>query len=180
MKKFSQKEYLEFMTSEESAPDTLRSTVKTKVSSDLNPSFLKVFVSLVGIHLVSGTLTLLVCPQFGVGPIGGWLDLMQVVMPLGYVACALFCGTLYLGSTAIFSHLFLSADILRAMERTRLAHFGFLAAFSMALFMVLPKNGAWELPEFGFGVVWLVGGIFLSQGLFHVLSVRKGLGLEPV
>src|SRR4051794_2045624 len=84
-------------------PRTLSATVLATAARFLNPSPLSVFKKLGWIHLFAGGLTLTVCPQFGIGPIGGGHGWMGAVMNYGSAACGVFCGSIFLGFTALAS-----------------------------------------------------------------------------
>lgn len=157
-----------FLDADTSVPDAVSNRIRQSVHQSLFPSSNRVFISLAAVHLFAGSLTLLVCPQFGIGPIGGWVDFMQFLMPLGIVACATFCGAIYLGTTAIATHLFLSPEMLRALEKTRYAQFSLLGAISMATLMLISLPSGFVL-DIGFSILWLIGGIIISQGTFHFI-----------
>lgn len=173
-------EYKDFLEGEPSSPPrSLEQTLFEKVHQELNPSKLMVFWRLLVIHLFAGSLTLFVCPQFGVGPIGGWFDLMAALMPYGVIVCATACGSLYFGVTALTSQWVLSPEILSALNKSRFQQFGSLAALSLAVLMVLTGAFGTPLPELSFILVWLVAGIGVSQGIFHGLFRLRHQSANP-
>lgn len=162
-------EFRSFMESDVQVPGKLSNRVISQIHRQLNPSFGQAFLSLAIVHLFSGTFTLFVCPQFGVGPIGGWLNLMEYVMPAGTIACALFCGTLYMGVTAFAASLILSPEILRVLEKMCYQQFSLLAALSMGVLMLLAAGQhSFHGPDLLFTFFWLLGGILVSQWILHV------------
>lgn len=51
-----------------------------------------------GALVLGAALTLLVCPQFGVGPWGGGHGISHWVMPYGAFACGVFCAAVFVGA----------------------------------------------------------------------------------
>lgn len=58
--------------------------------------------------LFGAFITLLICPQFGVGPLGGGHGLAHRVMSYGAFACGAFCSALFVGAGTLCSVLVLS------------------------------------------------------------------------
>jgi len=157
------KEFLEFLQSDASVPDSISEKVWQTVKKDLHPSSLLIFVKLLLIHLVVGTATLFVCPQFGNG---AWLwkghGLMGIFMKWGTVGCALGCGATFLGFSLLIGGFLLKASELKKLRSTVGIQVFLLSALSLMLLMLLGTDSGWE-----FASLWLVGAFLggLASGL---------------
>jgi hypothetical protein len=109
-------------------PPTLSNAVKISIESSMLPGPGRLARSWLGVHFVAGALTLLVCPQFGIGPIGGGKGLMGFMEAFGHTACGLFCGAFFMSLTAIVAPISLQKPVLRALS---------MHAFGWALFVTL-------------------------------------------
>lgn len=161
------KEFLETPAEKPAAP--ARASLFQTVRQDLNPSSFHVFLKILTLHLFAGSLTLLVCPQFGVGPLGGGHGLMHYFMQLGNAVCALFCGAFFFIGTALLSFLFLRPEDLKIARRHQLGQFTLLAVLSVAALMWGGSFRAQPLAfDWTFTLLWLASGIVVSQLLFLV------------
>ena len=78
---------------------------------------------------------------------------MALIMPFGRLACAVFCGSVFLGTTALVAHLLFKPEELRVVYRTRLWQFPLLTMLSFSalmlsgrLLMENPIAYSWALP----------------------------------
>lgn len=152
----------------EEVPAHLNAQVIGAVKADLCPSQPLVFLKLMLVHLLSGGLTLTVCPQFGIGPLGGGAGLMGIFMQWGHGFCAIACGTFFFGTTALVSQLVLRRPELTVVYQHRLSQFSLLGAFSVALLMLSSRlaYGEWMMESFQYTALWLSGGVLSASLLF--------------
>lgn len=170
-------DFLEFMSFTDVAPsEQSRQTVFQNVSRLLSPTFLHVFKKLGVIQIFSGSVTLLFCPQFGIGPLGGGHGLMHTFMQMGPVFCALACGSLFLGTCAVVAPFFLTREERKLAARTGLWQFGLLGVASMALLMLVStiSTGSLDAHTLETAAFWLIGGT-LSAWILTFLSGPKAL-----
>ncbi len=171
-------DFEKFMQSESKpVPVTISKHLLQVVKKSLHPSAALVFRKLMGVHLISGFLTLLVCPQYGIGPLGGGDGIMHFVMGYGYTACALFCGSIFLGTSALLAQFFLRREELRVIYRAGIWQFAVLGVGSVALMMVIKGLRLGEIPAFDpyyFGV-WLGGGVGGAYLLHILLSQLRAI-----
>lgn len=165
-------EFQQFLQTEEvNVPLSLKSSVLEEVKEALNPSPLLVFRQLLFVHLFAGSVTLVFCPQFGIGPFGGMDGLMSVVMQYGTWACALYCGSIFMALTAITGYLVLGSVQRRVIFRTGLWQFAMLGFISMAgLMLISGLRGHLYIPALTWSALWLMGGTLTGAGLFTALS----------
>lgn len=55
------------------------------------------------VQSIAAAATLLICPQFGIGPLGGGHGISAWVMQYGSVACGAFCGSIFFGFATLVS-----------------------------------------------------------------------------
>ena len=154
------------------APSQISRLVLDRVRLSLNPPQLLVFRKLLGVHFISAMVTLLFCPQFGVGPLGGGAGLMGFIMKYGYFACAFFCGAIFLGSSAVLSHLVLRREELRVLYRAGLWQFSLLGILSVMIIMIMKLLWMREIDSIDpyYFLVWLTGGAMVAYGLNIAIS----------
>jgi hypothetical protein len=135
-----------------------------RVSSDLSPGFAEMAVRVGGIHVLSSLLSVSVCPQFGVGPLGGGHGIMGFFMRFGDIGCAIGCGAFYMGVTAGLTRALLGPDQKRALKHQGLVQFSWLIAASWAFFMLGGSAGS-ASPTYlaAWGLSALITGVSLSR-----------------
>ncbi len=145
-------EFREFMDGAEVAPPAhLSRDLKARVSSQLNPSAGRVFSKALAIHAVVGFLTLLLCPQFGMGfsehaPILHWL------MQYGHAVCSFGCGAFFVGSGALVTSFVLTREEIRSIRRTEFLQLMLISAIAAAVFLALGGDVIDSL-----GLMWIAG-----------------------
>ncbi len=155
------KEFIEFLSSEPiSPPREISQNIIEKISRDLNPSSLSVFAKVSLIHLLVGSITLLFCPQFGLGFLSG-MGMMHLFMTLGSFGCALLCGSFFLGFSTLTVALILRPEEIRVVRKNNFIQISLLAIFSLLIFMIFG-----EIIVSGHSMAWLLGGILM--GIFSL------------
>ena len=150
MNDISEKEWIEdfqdFVRSEGvPVPENVSRIILSRVQRDLNPSPWLVFLKLLGVHSIVGTLSLGVCNQFDMNPFGTGFSFSNYFMKFGHSTCMVLCGVLFVG---------LSITACRIIFRPE-------------EYAILRKN-AW-LQVFGLSMVSL--GVFAAAGAEIVLTI---------
>lgn len=136
------------------------------VHQDLNPTLWMVLAKLGGIHAFVGSLSLLLCSQFGIGQ--GY-NLMHAFMSYGAFACMSFCGALFLGLTVFIAGFVLSNPELKKIRATGYAPIALLGLMSL---VVLFSFGA-EIA-LTFALFWLIGAVAAGAVLTEAsLGIRR-------
>lgn len=170
----SRKEYLNFINTKEiNPPSSLDLKIKEQISKDLKNIPKIMLKKLFFIHTISAIFTLSICPQFGVGPIGGGHGIAAFVMPYGDFVCGVFCGTIFLGTTATVSLFLLNTSELLSLNKKSLWVFPALATISLILLMTLGNLFGSHKMEYStnFTLTWFVSGVFLSTILVKTKAV---------
>lgn len=119
--------------------------------------------------------TLLFCPQFGIGPLGGGHGITHWVMSLGPWVCGAFCGAVFLGAGALAALAFLSPAQWRWVLRQQLwlfypATVGFFALF-MTVKLTAGLSGMHDGPAFYFA--WNLFGVMTSWFVLRLIKQFK-------
>ncbi len=159
-------EFETFKNSEEiSPPKALTDNILLRVHKDLNPSGFSVFKKLAVIQFITGFITLLFCPQFGVGFFNS-LGLMGLLMRFGDTICMAGCGAVFLGLSAFAAAIILRPEEIRVIRHNQFIQFPLLALLAIGIFICV---GAPILATLG--VSWFLGSVVgaistLRLGLF--------------
>lgn len=128
-----EKDFVEFLDSPEvSPPRSVSANVVNVVSAKLNPSPLFVFAKLVLVVLVSGSASLLICPQLG---FGSDIGLMRFFMSYGPLGCRAACGGFFMLFCIVSTCLILRPEELTVLRRTRFLSISAVCALSLGAFL---------------------------------------------
>ncbi len=169
-------DYNEFLKSKKnSPPQSVTAKIHERVMDDINPGLSSVFSKFLMIHVLMGSMTLIICPQFGIGPLGGGIGIMRYVESLGRIGCGLFCGAFFFLGSLILASFLLSKSQKRVITQhaygmsTSLAFLSFLA---LILFSNM-ANGHIHHMQLEFIIAWLAAGIglmvFTSKKVFKII-----------
>lgn len=162
-------DYQDFLNADSSGvPAGLNENVLSKMSALINPSAWVVFFKVLGIHLVTGFLSLSVCHQFGINPFNTEYSLADWFMRVGgYTGCMVGCGLSFISMSLFAAGLLLTAEEVKALKRTEfiqnlslgLVSLGFFAAVGAEL--AVGMAGLWLLGS-------LVGGFFATETIWRL------------
>lgn len=132
-------EFSKFMDSSEAIDHAqardLRERTLQPIINELSPTPTRVIGKIATIHLVLGTITLLFCPQFGVGFLADHTGLMAFFMRFGPVACAALCGAFFMGTTTAAAAWVLSRSETQKLRRQSVWTLPLLSGVSLGLFL---------------------------------------------
>ena len=166
------REFRAFLETEEvSPPRHLSETIFARVKAELQPALSRIFIKAFTIQAVVASLTLAICPQFGIGSVGGGHGLMAYFMGFGPQVCALLCGSTFLGLSSFFVPLMLKPSELRRAYSYGFAYVPVVTAIAFGALMLSGENT--EIPWLLF---WSAGGLG-SGFVFLWLGSRLKLGI---
>ena len=148
---------------EHRVPPGLSERIQRPIHADLNPSPAGTFLKLASLVAVTGTVSLLVCPQFGLSFTHNRLGLMHYFMTLGPYLCMVACGSVFLGSGALLASIVLTPAEVKLIRRNRVLYFPALAAAALGSFICA---GA-EMLAFMAGY-WFVGSALGAIAVFEL------------
>jgi hypothetical protein len=156
-------EFQEFMGADEAqVPKVVSDSILSRVHMDLSPSSWIVFAKLSAIHAVMGFITLLFCPQFGLGFTDG-MGLMALFMRFGDQACMVGCGAAFMGGSLLTASLVLRNEELRVIRKTEILQVSTLALLSVGVFICAGVGVVASL-----GAFWVLGSILGGLGTFEL------------
>lgn len=147
------KEFNEFISVEPTnPPQSFSEKILTSTKKIMNPSPWLVFLKLLGIHSIFGTLSLAVCNQFGLNPFNTHLSLSEYFMTFGHSVCMSLCGVIFVGSSIIAAWVILNRDEFNIIKKNFFIQIFSLGFLSLATFVALGAH-----VTFSLAVVWLIG-----------------------
>jgi hypothetical protein len=155
----SEKEWLEDFkefveTKGTPVPHEVSQNILQYVRSSLNPSSWLVFVKILSIHFIVGTLSLAICDQFGLNPFHTDFSLSQYFMKFGHSICMMICGFLFISLSVIFSRFILRQEEFVVLTTNVFMQTLSLSVFSLGVFMVLGAEMALSIA-----LLWVFGAI---------------------
>lgn len=178
MSKISEREWIddfqEFVGSKGVAvPASVSEAVLSQVARDLNPSPWRVFVKLLGVHAVVGTLSLGVCNQFGMSPFATGFSLSDYFMKFGHSTCMVLCGVLFIGLSVLLGGAVLNREEVRVLRAKAVFEVMGLSVLSLGLLLAAGAEVALVI-----GLLWLAGAMVGGLASTRLLS-RARLSLRP-
>lgn len=171
-------EFHDFMNSTESvhpSPERSQKLLET-IRNELSPHFSKVLGKLILIQFIAGGSTLAVCPQFGIGPIGGGNGILKWVEHFGSAVCGAFCGSFFLIFSAIFASILLSRPERKKLSENTLLAFSSVSLVSfvlLSLISLMIGEHHHHNPDLLFVTAWFISGILMASASFKSLSMLK-------
>jgi len=145
-------EYSEFLEgSEKTPPIEINAQILGRVHELLNPAWQWVFAKLVAIHLIFGSLSLFLCPQFGINP-RETMGLMHYFMRWGDFACMLGCGSIFVGGSALGAVMLFKSEEIYVLRKSAPLQFLALGFISIGAFLCSGADVFTTLSLY-----WLIG-----------------------
>lgn len=165
-------EYQDFINSEsETVPVELNEQVYQKVRSLIKPNAWIVFLKLLGIHAITGFLSLSVCHQFGMNPFNTEKSLAEWFMKVGgHHFCMLGCGITFVSISILAAGYLFTFEEARALKKNDLLQNLSLGLISLGVFaafgaeLALSVAGLWLLGS-------LLGGLIAMAAVFKIKKV---------
>ena len=113
------------------------------------------------LQLLSAAATLLVCPQFGIGTLGGGHGISGWVMQYGNFACGAFCGAVFYGAATVMSLTVMRREEAFWLRRNQSYVLSSVFLLIFGVLMVIKWSlGSSSLHEnFSYYVAWIMMGI---------------------
>lgn len=162
-------DYQDFLNSEKSqVPAELTAAVLLKVQRSIKPNAWMVFLKLLGIHFVTGFISLSVCHQFGLNPFNTEKSLADWFMRVGgHHFCMLGCGILFVSISVLAAGYLFTVEETRTLKQHEFLQNLSLALISLGVFaafgveLALSIAGLWFLGALigGFAATMIIGKI---------------------
>lgn len=119
------------------SPSELDKKIIGQVHQELTPNESKLFVKILLVQAFTSTLTLLFCPQFKLS-LTHYDDLFHFIHHnFGHYPCMFICGTIFIGSGALFARTIISKPELSLLKRRSLLYYTTFSGVSILLFLFL-------------------------------------------
>lgn len=163
-----EKDFLEFMTNEKTPSSHLRGKVISMIRDEIKIFKRMTFAKFIMFQSMAALITLLVCPQFGIGPLGGGHGISHVFVNYGQWACAAFCGVFFMGASSGLAYFFLNKGEKAFIFKHQLWLIAMLATAWMMVLMFVGKAFArpmmFETAEFN--SIWWLSAVLSSIAFF--------------
>lgn len=143
----------------------------------ISPTLKEVLPKFLSAQVVATLATLSVCPQFGIGPIGGGHGIGHYFMRFGEAGCAAFCGMVFLTTGTIVAML-----LLRSSERRQVFNYQYrlISSFALVSFLTLMMiNRSFGLPTLFDGsfanAMWVSGAVLPTLFILKIWQLSSGL-----
>jgi hypothetical protein len=159
-------------------PILLTEKIAQRVQNELQPSSGRIFIKLVLIQAVAGSISLLFCPQFGIEPTSSE-GLMPYLMPFGMGVCMVGCGALFTSLSFLFASIALRTEEVRGIRAHRWLQLSSVTALSLGALICAGGEVAavWA-------IAWAMGSVIgglaaLELGWnFRLRSYRRDNGIS--
>ena len=170
------KEFLDFLNTKEILPpNEVYTNILNKVKNDFKEiNAKKLIAKFILINFMAGVFTLTVCPQFGLGPIGGGHGISHYFMHIGLWACAVFCSAFYFLIAQTIALITLTNREIRWIAQKRFFVLPALVVLSFIVLNMIGYNYSNSDHEMFFKteyqVIWILFGLVITQLTFNLVS----------
>lgn len=162
-------DYQDFINSEEiNPPKELDEKILSFVKKELDPSHQAIFLKLIGIQAFIGLLSMLFCPQFNLSLTNSYDLFHYFHYNFGESICMLICGSIFVGSGAIFAAYTLNLAEVKKIHKSSFLYFTSISILSISVFMILGTKLYLNLVFF-----WFIGATLSSVILFNFNKVVR-------
>ena len=160
-------DFQEFIEIPTEAPSVdISNQILSKIQNELNPKPQIIFLKLLGIHSIVGTLSLMICNQFDMNPFNTSFSLSNYFMKFGHSFCMFLCGVLFISFSIIASGFLLRTEEVRILRKTSYLQVFALSCISLGVFAALGSDIALTI-----GILWFIGaqlgGLLSSRLITH-------------
>ena len=148
-----EKDFQDFIITKGVNPsEKLSNKIRSYVKNDLNPSHKIVFSKLLGIQTLIGLLTMTFCPQFSLSLTNQFELFHYFHHQFGENICVAICGSIFIGSGAIFAVYLLKASEVRKIKESILQYYASISTIALLNFFLLGPETYLTLALY-----WLIG-----------------------
>lgn len=147
-------------------PEGVSKAILARVQRDLNPSPWLVFLKLLGVHSVVGTLSLALCNQFEMSPFKTGFSLSDYFIKFGHSTCMVLCGVLFVGLSVMACKVIVRPEEFAVLRRNAWLQVFGLSMVSLGVFAVVGAEIVLTMA-----VLWLIGAML--GGVSITLLLRR-------
>ena len=169
--KSSNSDFQSFITTTDAkTPKDLSDKILLSIKHQLNPAKKYVFFKLLSIQAFIGLITMLFCPQFELSLTNNYEAFHYFHRTFGHYGCMAVCGSIFLGSGAIFASYLLSREELLVIRDTKYLFNFAISGIAITLFLIFGAKVYLDLT-----LIWAASGIALSILIFEISRVIKAI-----
>lgn len=161
-----EKDFIQFKSEEVLTPKVLDQKILSFVKKDLEASHPQVFFKIIIVQGFIGALTMIFCPQFDMSLTNNYELFHFFHRNFGHTICMLICGTIFMGSGAIFAALLFKAPERKLILASKFYYAMALSGLAVGTFYFLGANIYINALSF-----WLVGALS-SQIILFTLGAK--------
>ena len=159
-------EFTSFVTSKEEPSNESSLKILNYIEKKFSPSSTIVFTKLLISAGITGLLSLIICPQFGLGK---HLIVMRYFMAFGHKICALACGSIFVSLGILVAVSLLSLEELRVLRNHKFLQ---LTSYILLSLFAFACAGGEVLSEVA--LLWAFGGIVSSSAVVELGWLIRG------
>jgi hypothetical protein len=157
------KDFNDFLDSSKNPPNKISEDVLSQIRKSLNPDHKVVFGKLVLVQGFIGFLSMLFCPQFNMSLTNNFEAFHYFHHTFGEQICMAICGSIFLGSGAVFSSYLLSEGEVNKIHNSRFLYFMSISIISVSIFAVLGAKIYLSMITY-----WLLGAVITGILFFEL------------
>ncbi len=163
------KDYKDFLIHQEhKSSSELDRKVMALVKDELNPPHFLVLVKLLIIQAFIGLMTMLYCPQFNFSLTNNYDLFHYFHHTYGEKVCMMICGSIFMGSGAIFSSYILKEAEILKIRKSRFLYYLALTGIFLTTFIVLGADLYLTLTTY-----WTIGALCSGLFLFDINTLIR-------
>jgi len=162
-------DYNDFLSIPDSSPSIeLDQKVLRFVHADLSPSLFTIWGKLVGIQTFIGILTMTFCPQFNMSLTNSYELFHFFHHTFGEIACMVICGSIFMGSGAIFASYILRPGEIARIKNSSILNYFAMTIIAMGIFLLCGAEFYLKLHT-----AWFLGAALSGALCFQVNQVLR-------
>ncbi|OIQ18932.1 MAG: hypothetical protein BM556_06520 [Bacteriovorax sp. MedPE-SWde] len=165
----NKQDFKDFLRTNKSSPseDTSKNILNS-IRREMIPNKGIVFTKLILVQAFIGAITMIFCPQFSMSLTSNDELYHFFHRTFGHYGCMMVCGSIFIGSGALFSSTILNwAEIRLLKESKLLSYFGLSGLFALSFLFV----GAQVYLDVA--IAWMIGATLSGSVFFQVSTILK-------
>lgn len=162
------KDFLEFLKADTEVPSQLKSFVRKEIGFEFRKK--SILLRFLALQIIGALFSMSVCPQFGMGLVEGH-GISHMFRMISDVACAAFCGSLFLSSGLVLAFIGMPGDELYWVWRKYKYSLVILPALLWGVLMLFNLSFSLPLEKQSYHVTWLATAILAQYLLMNLKSI---------
>jgi len=162
-------DFKDFLDNKKSSPSTqIANKVLHSIRRDMIPSKPIVLGKLILVQAFIGAVTMIFCPQFSMSLTSNDELYHFFHRTFGHYGCMMVCGSIFVGSGALFSTTILNWAEIRLIRSNKILGYLFLSGLFATTFLMLGAQVYLDVA-----IAWMLGATLSGSVFFQVSSILK-------